>query len=41
MLGLSAFFAIRDAIGVSGGSHLQAPATPESVLLAMRGAPHE
>jgi xanthine dehydrogenase large subunit len=41
MLGLSAFFAIRDAIGVSGGSHLQAPATPESVLLAMRGASHE
>ena len=41
MLGLSAFFAIRDAIAGDTPSRLQAPATPESVLLELRRAAHE
>ena len=41
MLGLSAFFAIRDAIAGDTPSQLQAPATPESVLLELRRAAHE
>jgi len=41
MLGLSAFFAIRDAIAGDSASRLHAPATPESILLTLRDAPHE
>jgi xanthine dehydrogenase large subunit len=41
MLGLSAFFAIRDAIAGDTPSRLQAPATPESVLLELRRAANE
>jgi xanthine dehydrogenase large subunit len=43
MLALSAFLAIRDAIadGDTASPALQAPATPESVLNALRGAPGE
>ncbi len=43
MLGLSAFHAIRDAIGDSERStpNLQAPATPESVLRAIAGDSNE
>lgn len=37
MLGLSAFFAIRDAIGRDGRPGLHAPATPESILRTLRG----
>ena len=39
MLGLSVFFAIRDAVAAVGGEkcrpHLDAPATPEAVLNAV------
>ena len=42
MLGLSAFFAIRDAVAASAGHrtvvHLDAPATPERILLACEQA---
>ena len=41
MLGLSAFFAIRDALAHDGHPALQAPATPESVLRTLRGAASE
>ncbi len=43
MLGLSAFLAIRDAIADSATASpaLQAPATPESILYALRGATGE
>jgi xanthine dehydrogenase large subunit len=43
MLALSAFLAIRDAIADDDSSSpaLQAPATPESILLALRGMPGE
>jgi len=43
MLGLSAFLAIRDAIADSATAspELQAPATPESILYALRGATGE
>jgi xanthine dehydrogenase large subunit len=41
MLGLSAFFAIRDAIAGDDLVELQAPATPESILRTLREAPHE
>ena len=37
MLGLSAFFAIRDALAHDGRPDLQAPATPEAVLRALGG----
>lgn len=35
MLGLSAFFAIKDAIASQGESSLQAPATPEAIFKAL------
>ena len=41
MLGLSAFFAIRDALAQDGRPDLQAPATPEAVLRTLRGAGRE
>ena len=41
MLGLSAFFAIRDALAHDGRPDLQAPATPEAVLRTLRGAGSE
>ena len=43
MLGLSAFHAIRDALADSDTPmpDLQAPATPEAVLSALRGAANE
>ena len=43
MLGLSAFLAIRDAIGAQtiGAPPLNAPATPEAVLRALTGVGHE
>ncbi|RZV37473.1 MAG: xanthine dehydrogenase molybdopterin binding subunit [Chromatiales bacterium] len=41
MLGLSAFFAIRDALAHDGRPDLQAPATPEAVLRTLRGAGRE
>ena len=46
MLALSSFLAIRDAIadgatGDSASPALQAPATPESILRALRGASGE
>ena len=43
MLALSAFLAIRDAIADDDSSSppLQAPATPESILFALRGMPGE
>jgi xanthine dehydrogenase large subunit len=39
MLGISAFHAIRDAIATEGSPlpDLQAPATPEAVLKAIKG----
>jgi len=41
MLALSAFLAIRDAIATAGSAlpDLQAPATPENILRALRGEP--
>jgi xanthine dehydrogenase large subunit len=41
MLALSAFLAIRDAIATAGSAlpDLQAPATPETILRALRGEP--
>ena len=41
MLGLSAFFAIRDALAHDGRPDLQAPATPEAVLRTLRGVGSE
>ena len=41
MLGLSAFFAIRDALGHDGRPDLHAPATPEAILRTLRGAGSE
>ena len=43
MLALSAFLAIRDAVAAAGSAmpDLQAPATPENILRALRGAPSE
>ncbi|MDH3621981.1 MAG: xanthine dehydrogenase molybdopterin binding subunit [Gammaproteobacteria bacterium] len=41
MLGLSAFFAIRDAIARDGQPELNAPATPESILRTLRGCGNE
>lgn len=42
MLGLSAFFALRDAVSASADHqavvHLDAPATPERILLACEAA---
>ena len=41
MLGLSAFFAIRDALAHDGRPDLQAPATPEAILRSLRGTGSE
>ena len=41
MLGLSAFFAIRDALSPDGRPDLHAPATPEAILRTLRGAGSE
>jgi len=41
MLGLSAFFAIRDALAHDGRPDLHAPATPEAILRTLRGAGSE
>jgi len=42
MLGLSAFFALKDAVAASAGHkavvHMDAPATPERILLACEKA---
>ena len=42
MLGLSAFFALRDAVAASADHkavvHLDAPATPERILMACESA---